>query len=134
MLRTREVLIMFVASFEKASNKETVNHVIHVNLRISPAPHRVSGPFGPSTLKESEKSPESPRVRLHGTPRVPKECAPGVSKESEKRLKPFRTLFGLRTAVFRDSGGPARELFRDSFRRGSGPEGPGRPCVGRSRS
>ena len=64
-------------------------------LRLAP-PHTGSpGPFGPGALEESEKSPERSSTLGQG-PKSPKRVRPGVSKESEKSLKPdFWTLFGL---------------------------------------
>ena len=74
---------------------------------------------------------------------MPKECAP-ESQKSPKRVRKsvffrlfFRALLRLRGALFWHFWGPAPGY---SFRtlsglfRGSGPEGPGRPCVGRGRS
>ena len=104
-------------------------------LAISPAPKTGSPrPFGPRTPEESEKSPGK------STPgQNPKECTPQSQKESESQvLDSSRTLLRLRGALFRDSG-PGVPLpktpsfsFRSPFRlfRGSGPEGPGRSCVG----
>ena len=63
---------------------------------------------------------------------------PGVSKECESQvLDSFRTLLRLRGALFRHFWGLAPGYsFRTLFGpfRGSGPEGPGRPCVGRGQS
>ena len=66
-------------------------------------PRRVQKESGKSTPGQGPKSPE--RVR------------PGVSKESEKSLKPdFRTLLRLRGALFPDLWGPAPEYsFRTLF-------------------
>ena len=96
-----------------------------LELQSAPPHTGSSGPFGPGTPEESEKSPErAPRGRA---PKVPKECAP----ESQNFKSPKRVRkSGFR--LFSDS-----VLFPDSFRTlpGSpGPEGPGRPCVGRGRS
>ena len=108
-------------------------------LRSAP-PHTGSpGPFGPGTPEESGKSPESARGRAA---KVPKECAP-ESQKSPKRVSnltfrlSLRTLLRLRGALFRHFCGPALghslgTLF--GLFRASGPEGPGRPCVGRGRS
>ena len=108
-------------------------------LAIGPAPHRVSGPFGPGTPEESGKSPE--RVPGAGPQKCPKSAPRSlkrVRKESESQiLDSFRTLSTLRGALFGHFWGPAPGY---SFRTlsglfwGFGPEGPGRPCVGRGRS
>ena len=105
-------------------------------LRSAPRPIQgLPGPSGP----QSEKSPK--RVLLGRAPKVPKECASEsqrVRKESKSQvLASFRTLLRLRGALFGHFWGPApgysfRTLF--GLLRGSGPEGPGRPCVGRGRS
>ena len=96
----------------------------------------------PGTPEESEKSPE--RVPRGRAPKMPKECAPDsrslkrVRKESESQVcDSFETLFRLRGALFGHFWGPAPgysfwTLF--GLFRGSRPEGPGRPCVGRGRS
>ena len=103
-------------------------------LRSAPPHTGFSGPFGPRTPEESEKSAE--RVPCDRAPKVPKECAL-ESQKSPKRtsVKPdFRTFLRLRGALFRHFWGPAPGYsFRTLFGlfRGSGPEGPGRPCVGR---
>ena len=70
---------------------------------------------------------------------TPKKVLPGVSKESEKSPKPdFRTLSrrGAQRPLSRLLGSCPGVLFPDSLKTlpGSGPEGPGRPCVGRGRS
>ena len=97
------------------------------------------GPLGP----EARKSPK--RVRKEYPGAGPQKCpksAPRslkrVRKESESQvLDSFRTLLRLRGALFghfwgSGSGYPFRTLF--GLFRASGPEGPGRPCVGRGRS
>ena len=88
---------------------------------------------------ESEKSPERvPRARA---PKVPKERARSltrVRKESKSQvLDFFRTLLRLWGALFRDCWGSDPGCsFRTLFGlfRFFGPEGPGRPCVGRGQS
>ena len=109
-------------------------------VRIGPAPHRVSRALrarNPGRVrKESRKSPpgagppESRKSAPQSLKRVRKELESQVSDS-------FRTLLRLRGALFRDSGGPAPggsfgTLF--GLFRGSGPEGPERPCAGRGRS
>ena len=97
------------------------------------------GPSGP----EPRKSPK--RVRKEYPGAGPQKCpksAPRslerVRKESESQiLDSFRTLSRLRGALFGHFWGPAPGYsFRTLFGlfRGSGPEGSGRPCVGRGRS
>ena len=112
-------------------------------VAIGPAPHTGSPElFGPGTPEESEKNPERATSTPGQGPKSPQRVRPGVSKKSEKSLKPdFRTLFGL----FGDSGvhslgdfwgpGPGHS-FRTLFGlfRGSRPEELGRPCVGRGQS
>ena len=74
---------------------------------------------------------ESERVSRHGEPQSPQRVRHGVRKESTNSPKlRFWTLFGLRGALFGDSGAsrggtPFRTLFGLFW--GSGPEGPGRP-------
>ena len=117
-------------------------HDVHPKdlFAIGPAPHRVSRTLrarNPGRVqKESEKSTPGQG------PKSAQRVRPAVSKESEKSLKPdFRTLFGLflrlRGALFGHFWGLATGYsFRTLFGlfRVSGPEGPGRPCVGRGRS
>ena len=88
-------------------------------LRNPPAWHRgLPGPSGP----ESEKSPKGcPRASNPGEPQSPQRVRPGVRKESTKSPKlRFWTLFGLRGALFGDSGAPRgrrpRHTLSDSFR------------------
>ena len=104
---------------------------------ISPAWHRgLPGPSGP----EPQKSPK--RVRKGGEPQSPQRVRPGVRKESKKSPKlRFWTLFGLRGALFGDSGAPRGRrprdnpfgLFSDSFG-APGPKGPGALCARRGGS
>ena len=87
-----------------------------------PPPPGSPGPFGPGTPEESEKSTPGQG------PKSAQRVRPGVSKEYS-----FRTLLRLRGAFFGHFWGPAPGYsFRTLFGlfRGSGPEGPGRPCVG----
>ena len=74
-------------------------------------------------------------------PQSPQRVRPGVRKESKKspKLRFWTLLFGLRGALFGDSGGgasgagglgtPLRTLFGLFW--GSGPEGPGSPLCAR---
>ena len=83
---------------------------LSTGVAIGPAPHRLSRAL---------------RARNPGR----------VRKES--LLDSFRTLLRLRGALFRHFWGPAPGYsFRTLFGLfpGSGPEGPGRPCVGRGQS
>ena len=112
---------------------------LRVRLRSAP-PHTGSpGPFGPRT----RKSPKRVRKEYPGAgPQSAERVHPGVSNEAEKSpkvrvLDSFRTLLRLWGFTLSALLGPcAGVLFPDSFRtlRGSGPEGPGTPCVGRGRS
>ena len=68
-----------------------------------------NGPSGPRTPEESEKSPErvypgtGPQKSRKSAPRSPKR----VRKESKSQVSDsFRTLLGLRGALFRDFWGP----------------------------
>ena len=81
-------------------------------LRSAPPHTRSPGHFGPGTPEESGKS--TPGQGPKNAQRV----RPGVSKESEKSLKPdFRALFGLRGALFGHFWGSfPGVLFPDSFR------------------
>ena len=109
------------------------------NLAIGPAPHRVSRALrarNPGRVRK-ESGKEYPG---HGQkcPKSAPRSLERVRKESESQiLDSFRTLSRLRGALFGNFWGPAPGY---SFRtlsglfRGSGPEGPGRPCVGRGRS
>ena len=104
------------------------------------------GPSGPEPRKSPKRVPEeSEKSPRGGTPGVPKECAPESQKSPKRVRKPgFRlfsdsfetpgcTLSGLQGSrsggLFPDSSGTLFGLFR-----GSGLEGPGRPCAGRGRS
>ena len=120
------------------SNSFRMNYSIGRTPRaaIGPAPHRVSRALRARNLgrvrKESGESTPGQR------PKSAQRVLLGVSKESESQvLDSFRTLSRLRGALFGHFQGPAPGY---SFRtllglfRGSGPEGPGRPCVGRGRS
>ena len=72
------------------------------------------GPFGPGTPKRVRK--ESERRSGPGEPQSPQRVCHGVRKESTKSPKlRFWTLFGLRGALFGDSGASP------------GPEAPGHP-------
>ena len=87
------------------------------SFAIGPPDTGSPGPFGPGTREESEKSPE--RV-------------PGAGPQSAQRVRfetPVRTLWALLGPW---PGCSFRTLFGLFW--GSGPEGPGRPCVGRGRS
>ena len=75
--------------------RPVVNYKGPNGIAIGPAHTGSPGPFGPGTPEESEKSTPGQG------PKSAERVRPGVSKESEKSLKPdFRTLFGL----FWDSG------------------------------
>ena len=102
--------------------------IVFLDLGSAPPGTGSPGPFGPGTPEESEKTPE--RVPRAG----PQSPRPGVSKESESQvLDSFRTLFGLRGALFGDSGGAVRGtlsgLSSDSSRV-PGPKGSGDPVPG----
>ena len=118
--------------------REFPEMVTSTGLQLAPPPtHRVSRAL---RAREPRKSPKRVPKEYPGTgPQKSERVRPGVPKESEKSLKPdFWTLFGL----FWDSGahsfgtfgalsrGTLSGLFPDSSGV-LGPEGPGRPCVGR---
>ena len=80
---------------------------------------RSPGPFGPGTPKESEKSPKGRPAPE--SPRVPKECATESEKSPKTQLRTsFWTPFGLRGALFGDSGAPRGGTLFGLFW-GSGP-------------
>ena len=89
-------------------------------IRNPPAWHR--GLPGAEPPKESGKSPKGcPGASGSGEPQSPQRVRPGVRKESKKSPKlRFWTLFGLRGALFGDSGAPRgrgpRHTLSDSFR------------------
>ena len=105
-------------------------------VAIGPAPHRVSRALrarNPGRVRK-EYPGAGPQKCQKSAPRSLKR----VRKESKTWLSDsFQTLLRLRGALFRHFWGPAPGYsFRTLFGlfRGSGPEGPGRPCVGRGRS
>ena len=97
-------------------------------------PHTGSpGPFGPENPGRVRK--ESRKYTLGRGPKSPERVRPGVPKESKSQvLDSFRTLLGLRGALFRDFWGPVPGYsFGTLFGlfRGSRARRARRPCVGR---
>ena len=81
---------------------------------------RSPGPFGPGTRKEEKSPKRAKRASRPGEPQSPQRVRHGVRKESKKAASDsFWTLFGLRGALFGDSGAPRAGrpfgLFRTLF-------------------
>ena len=91
----------------------------------APTRHRgLPGPKGPEPPKGVRK--ESERAPRPGEPQSPQRVRHGVQKESKNAASDsFWTLFGLRGALFGDSGAlPGRHTLSDSFRTLFGVPGP----------
>ena len=132
----------------KAKHSTEVESSRHSMRRALPQPSSLSqhsGPPRPATEGSRALRARDPqrvrRVRkgapgppASGSPRVPEECAP-ESEKSPKRVRSFWTLFGLRGALFGDSGAPRGPeasghpfgLFSDSLGV-PGPKGLGALC------
>ena len=96
-------------------------------------PHHTPIQTKPKRVRE-----ESERVSRGLWPQSPQRVRPGVRKESKRSPKlRFWTLFGLRGALFGDSGAPRRRRPGTPFRTlsglfwGSGPKGPRALCAAR---
>ena len=108
----------------------SVSECVLKTLALGSAPPRTGSP-GPFPRKSPKRVPnESPEQDPQSAERV----RSGVSKESEKcpKVRPFSDSFETLWRTLSGLGDSFETLF--GLFRGSGPEGPGRPCAGRGPS
>ena len=124
---------MFEGMTRQARRVPQFRHPSSGSIRNPPAWHRGLRALRARNPKRVRKESERvSRASGPGTPQSPQRVRHAVRKESKKSPKlRFWTLFGLRGALFGDSGAPRgrrpRDTLSDSFRTLSGPEGPVSP-------